>query len=149
MKSLGDPKVRASCCERLARIDPLAAPRWGRMSAHQMVCHLSDSFRVAAGEKFASPATSLVQRTILKWAALHGPMKWPPGVSTRPEVEQGRGGTAPVDWNRDRADLRKWILEFAERMTFGVHPTFDKMSREEWMIWAYRHVDHHLRQFGV
>ena len=32
---------------RLARIPCGSARRWGRMSAHQMVCHLSDAFRMA------------------------------------------------------------------------------------------------------
>jgi hypothetical protein len=147
--TLGDARIREACCERLGRIDPLTAPKWGRMNAHQMVCHLNDSFRVAMGEKVASPATNWMQRTVVKWAALNGPMKWPHGVATRPEVEQGRGGTVPVDWERDRAQLRGLILGFADLTKFAPHPVFDKMSRTEWMIWGYRHVDHHFRQFGV
>jgi hypothetical protein len=119
------------------------------MTAHQMICHLSDSFRVAAGEKYASPATNFLQRTIVKWIALHTPVKWPKGVPTRPEVEQGRGGTLPEDWERDRSDLCALIRAFGDRTTFDAHPNFGKMSRLDWMVWGYRHVDHHLRQFGV
>ena len=40
------------------------------MSAHQMVCHLDDSYKVGLGEKYASPATGYLQRTLLKWLAL-------------------------------------------------------------------------------
>jgi hypothetical protein len=149
MSTLADPKMQANCCGRLARIDPGTAPRWGKMTAHQMICHLNDSFGVACGEKVASPTNSLLQKTLIKWVALHTPMKWPAGVPTRPEMEQGKGGTAPVDWDRDRAQLRAVIQAFGERTTFGVHPMFGEMSRSDWMIWGYRHVDHHLRQFGV
>ncbi len=149
MSTLADPKIQSTCCDRLARIDPGTAPLWGRMTAHQMICHLNDSFRVATGEKFASPTHSLLQRTLIKWIALHTPMKWPPGVQTRPEMEQGKGGTPPADWDRDRADLRTTILTFRDRSKFGVHPMFGAMSRADWMIWGYRHVDHHLRQFGA
>jgi hypothetical protein len=38
---------------------------------------------------------------------------------------------------------------FADRTTFGLHPAFGKMDQRDWLAWGYRHVDHHLRQFGV
>jgi hypothetical protein len=149
MSTLADPKVRAYCGERIRRLNPDASPKWGRMTARQMVCHLNDSFRVGMGEKYASPASSLIQRTFIKWVALRTPVKWPPGVPTRPEIEQGRGGTPPAEWERDCAELLGLLDAFAERHTFGEHPTFGKMSARDWLTWGYRHVDHHLRQFGV
>jgi hypothetical protein len=149
MSTLANPSVQSSCCSRLEKIGPGTGAQWGRMTAHQMICHLSDSFKLAIGQKFASPTNSLYQRTLMKWAALHTPIKWPKGVPTRPEMEQGRGGTPPADWERDRSELRELIVSFAARTTFGKHPMFGEMTRDEWMIWGYRHVDHHLRQFGV
>ncbi len=149
MSTLADPKVRAACRDRIQRLDPNASPTWGRMTARQMVCHLNDSFRVGMGEKYASPATGVLQRTFLKWVALRTPVKWPPGVPTRPEIEQGRGGTPPAEWSSDCAQLVGFIDAFADHQTFGVHPAFGKMSPRDWLIWGYRHVDHHLRQFGV
>jgi hypothetical protein len=149
MSTLADPNVKSRCCERIATIDPNARPKWGRMTASQMICHLNDSFRVATGEKYASPATNVLQRTIIKWIALRAPMRWPSGVPTRPEIEQGQGGTPPAEWAHDVAELRGLIVAFADRTSFAAHPMFGKMSRRDWMAWGYRHVDHHLRQFGV
>jgi hypothetical protein len=149
MSTLADPRARAACRERIQRLDPNVNPKWGRMTARQMVCHLNDSFRVGMGEKYASPATSVVQRTLVKWIALRSPVRWPAGVPTRPEIEQGVGGTPPSEWERDCAELLGRMDTFAERRTFGVHPTFGKMSERDWLTWGYRHVDHHLRQFGV
>jgi hypothetical protein len=148
MSTLSDPNVRDRCCERIARLDPNASRKWGRMTAPQMICHLNDSFHVGTGERYASPDTNLIKQTLIKWVALHTSVTWPPGRPTRPEIEQGRGGTAPTDWKRDCAELRSLIHSFADRTTFGAHPFFGKMSRSDWMIWGYRHVDHHLRQFG-
>lgn len=119
------------------------------MTAPQMICHLNDSFLVAAGEKYASPKTSVMQRTLIKWIALRTPLKWPPGVPTRPEIAQGQGGTPPGEWETDRAQLLALIDAFAARRSFGEHPVFGKMSQRDWLIWGYRHVDHHLRQFGA
>jgi hypothetical protein len=139
--------------EILRRIATLTAGdqrRWGKMSAHQMVCHLCDSYRLALGEKTASPATGLLQRTAMKWIALWVPFHWPKNVPTRPEMEQGRGGTAPTDFGRDRSDLLSIIGRFCDPgpgTSIG-HPFFGSMTREEWMRWGYLHADHHLRQFG-
>lgn len=149
MSTLADPAVRDACLQRLARLNSATARRWGRMTAHQMVCHLTDSFDVAAGTKHASPASGALQRTFVKWVALRSPLPWPHGVPTRPELEQGTGGTPPSEWETDRTALRNRIVEFANRQKFAEHPVFGAMSAPEWFIWGYRHVDHHLRQFGA
>ncbi|MGD0438062.1 MAG: DUF1569 domain-containing protein [Bryobacteraceae bacterium] len=148
MSTLAEPNVRTKCSERIARLDPNVSPKWGRMTAPQMICHLNDSFRVGAGEKYASPDTNLFKQTVFKWAALHSPFPWPHGVPTRPELMQGTGGTPPANWDSDCATLRAWMHAFADRTTFAVHPIFGEMSRADWLIWGYRHIDHHLRQFG-
>ncbi len=149
MITLASPEVRAECCARLERLDPNAVPKWGRMTAHQMVCHLSDSFKVAAGEKTVSPAPGPIPKKLIKWIAVRTPFPWPHNFPTRPEIEQGCGGTAPADWDQDRGILRELILSFHCSRQFGTHPMFGPITWEEWQIWAYRHVDHHFRQFGV
>jgi len=120
------------------------------MSVDQMVCHLSDAYRVALGEMAVSPATGLFQRTVMKWAALKLPMPWPHGAPTRPEIEQGSGGTPPTEFERDRTELLDWHARFCDtegRLTVA-HPIFGSMTAEEWLRWGYLHTDHHLRQFG-
>jgi hypothetical protein len=139
--------------EVLGRISALTARdtrRWGKMTAHEMVCHLSDSYRLALGEKSASPATGFLQRTAMKWFALWVPLPWPKNVATRPEMEQGNGGTAPTDFERDRSDLLAIVRQFCNPGPGAAteHPFFGPMSRREWMRWGYLHADHHLRQFG-
>jgi Protein of unknown function (DUF1569) len=149
MSTLADADIRARCCDRIGRLKPDSARLWGRMTAHQMICHLDDSFRVGIGEKLASPASNPFTRTVVKWIALRSSLPWPHGVKTRPEVEQGVGGTAPSDWSRDCAHLRQTLNDFVNCRKFAAHPIFGPMSQSDWMIWGYRHVDHHLRQFGV
>jgi hypothetical protein len=149
MSTLAEPAILALCRRRILRLTPDARAKWGRMTAPQMICHLCDSFRVVMGEKYASPATSVLQRTLIKWVALRTPLKWPPGVPTPPELEQGRGGTPPTDWENDRAELIRLMDSFADHRAFSVHPMFGKLTHRDWLIWGYRHVDHHLRQFGA
>ena len=152
MMTLETPRVQGELLDRLGRLRPDSARQWGRMSAHQMVCHLSDSARMALGERDVSPATGAYQRTLLKWLALYGPLPWPPGIVTRPEVDQVSEGTQPREFSTDVEALRALtarLIERAPRMDGRAHPIFGRLSRRAWMRWAFLHMDHHLRQFGV
>ena len=120
------------------------------MTAHEMLCHLGDSFAGVLGDRPISPADTWLNRTIVKYLALHTNVAWPKGSPTRPEVDQTRGGTKPSDFDRDRERVIGLMRRFAEaRARYEPHPIFGPMTRDEWMIWGYRHTDHHLRQFAV
>jgi uncharacterized protein DUF1569 len=152
MKTIARPRDKAEIIRRLNTVRPDCARRWGKMSAHQMVCHLSDAFRLVTRQKDASPATGFVQATLIKWIALYVPMRWPAGVPTRPEMDQEVGGTKPGDFAADLAEVAALLEAIAAPATdcqWPAHPIFGRMSEAEWMRWAYLHVDHHLRQFGL
>jgi hypothetical protein len=122
------------------------------MSAHQMICHLSDCFRMAIGQKPVSDATSRLRRTLVKWVALYLPLRWPVGIQTRPEIDQQVAGTRPVEFAADVAELEVLMAVVTTRgqaLDWPVHPIFGRMSRTAWLRWAYLHMDHHLRQFGA
>ena len=150
MQTFESKSDRESILARVSALTPSDARLWGKMSAHQMVCHLCDSYKLALGEKSVSMATGFLQRTVIKFIALRAPVKWPHGVSTRPEMEQGVGGTVPVEFENDRANLLSIINRFCSSTIDPKiqHPFFGPMTRQDWMRWGYLHADHHLRQFG-
>jgi hypothetical protein len=140
--------------ERLGRLRPDTPRRWGRMTAHQMVCHCTDAFRSIMGERSTAPVKprGVIRAHLLKWIALYAPMPWPHGLRTRPEVDQERGGTRPDDFHRDVTSLEQAAARFAQSLTrISARPHFllGKLSEREWARWAYLHLDHHLRQFGL
>ena len=152
MKSLSRPTDKADVIWRLAQLSSGASRRWGRMTAHQAVCHLNDSFRAVMGDREVTPAGTLVSRTVVRFVALHTPLAWPKGVPTRPEVDQEAGGTKPVEFMEDLATLQALVERFTATprdFEFHPHPVMGPLSEREWMHWGYRHLDHHLRQFGV
>ncbi len=122
------------------------------MSAHQAVCHLADSFEWAAGRRTVSAVKGPpVPRAVMRLVALRLPLRWPKGVPTLPEADQMKAGTPPVEFDADRTRLVELIHEFGswpDARARPPHPFFGPMSRAEWGRWAYRHLDHHLRQFG-
>jgi Protein of unknown function (DUF1569) len=152
MKTVARHSDKAEILRRLRVVGPDCRARWGRMSAHQMICHLSDSLRMAIGQKPVGEAGGLLHRTFLKWIVLYLPLRWPPGILTTPEIDQEIGGTRPVDFAADVAELEalfERITTQSESIDRRVHPVFGRMSEAAWLRWAYLHMDHHLRQFGV
>jgi hypothetical protein len=118
-----------------------------------MVCHLADAFRNLLGERPISsapaPSTAL-RRAMFKWVALYTPVPWPRGVKTRPEADQEQGGTRPLEFSRDVVAVEEACERFlSARVARRPHYMFGALSESEWARWAYRHMDHHLRQFGL
>ncbi len=152
MKSLASEVDRAEVLQRLQQVSPDSQRRWGKMSPHQMICHLTDSFKAGTGEKVVAFSEKMLNRTVVKWAALYVPIPWPHGVRTRPEMDQNGGGTKPVEFEVDRSALCNIIERFSRQQRdfeWGSHPLFGRMADRDWHRWGYLHVDHHLRQFGV
>jgi hypothetical protein len=107
---------------------------------------------MVSGEKPVSHSAGPLQRTIVKWIALYVPLRWPPGIPTRPEIDQESGGTRPSEFATDVAELEALLESVTTRK--GIfdgqsHPIFGKLSEAGWLRWGYLHMDHHLRQFGA
>lgn len=139
---------------RLVRLRPNTPRRWGRMTAHQMVCHCTDAFRNLLAER--APPTRMrrhhIREHLLKWVALYAPLRWPRGMKTHPAADQELGGTPPRDFERDVTDLLEACDRFANKLhevSLRPHFLFGELSEGEWARWAYLHLDHHLRQFGL
>ena len=152
MKTLRNPGDKEEIERRLHAVQ-LSSPRqWGKMSVHQMVCHVSDGFRMYMGEKPTELAPVPYPRKLTKWIALWAPTQWPKGFKTAPELDQLASGTTPVEFKTDMRELRKLIDHFSMLggdFKWPAHPHFGRMSHTEWMRLAYLHTDHHLRQFGA
>lgn len=153
MKTLARPRDKAEILRRLKTVRPESARRWGRMSAHQMVCHVGDALRMAMGHRPVTPATGLLQQTIVKWIALYAPLRWPTGrIRTCPEIDQELGGTRPVDFTADLAQVEalvEAVTALERSFDWPPHPVFGRVSNAGWLRWGYLHLDHHLRQFGA
>jgi hypothetical protein len=150
MHSLNDPGAVDALVERLGKLHDKRPRAGGKMTPHEALCHLADSFAGVLGDRPIAPADSWVNRTIVKYIALHTSLPWPKGSPTRPEVDQTKGGTRPSDFDRDRDRVVTLLRRFAAaEARYARHPIFGPLTRDEWLIWGYRHTDHHLRQFAL
>jgi hypothetical protein len=151
MNSIVNEQKRDEVVARINRLQPDAKAEWGRMNCGQMICHLTDPFRHALGEREWSDQSNVFKRTFLKWLVLHV-LSMPKNVPTPQEVDQEKNGTKPGDFETDRAVLIDYIDKFAATPAdhkWNSHAAFGPLNKTEWDILAYKHLDHHLRQFNV
>ncbi len=140
----------AHILRRLERLTVAAQPKWGGFSASTLVCHLADPVRVALGEKSAAPLRSPIGRPgiahLIVWV-----LPWPKGAPTAPEFLPGTGMTPPDDFERDKQALIDLLRRFSAvpaGQALASSPVFGPLSRRAWGRLMWRHLDHHLRQFG-
>lgn len=152
MSNVFDPAVADRLRSRLERLRPDSARKWGRMTPHQAIVHLIDAFRISFGEQEVTVPPLGPLKYVVRFAAFTLPIPMPKGVKTAPELDQvkGTGGSAPGDFDEDRAELVRLLERYiASDGDLPEHPVWGRMSKGMAGRYAWRHMDHHLRQFGV
>lgn len=132
--------------ERLRRVRPETRPAWGRLDAPRMLCHVADMMRIALGELPTQPTHSFLSRTLVKSIVVNSGMNPPRGkVQTAPEMLTSR----PSSWDGDLSACVELVDRVAGGGAHAVHPAFGPLSAEEWGRLCWKHLNHHLIQFGV
>ena len=149
MKTLFNPADREALCLRLAALEPDAPRLWGSMNAAQMLAHCAIALEVAAGDRPLPQAFlgkligPLVGRLILGQRPFSHNAPTAPGFVVR-EARDFEAERIRVATLMDR--VVQHGPESAGRQT---HPFFGRLSGDQWGRLAHKHLDHHLRQFGV
>ena len=150
MKNLFDPTAAEEIRGRLAQLRTDSPRQWGKMTPSQVVAHCAASMEMATGD--VRPPRMFVGRLLgglVKPMALGNdePMKRNSPTSKDLVIK----GEPNLD--AERARLRSLIDRFvsggAAACTTHPHTFFGSMTAEQWAVLMYKHLDHHLRQFGV
>ena len=152
MKTVAAPDVLGALVARLDAVSPESTRRWGSLTSHEMLCHLGDATATALGRRPRKGAAPAGHRRLLKWIGLWLPIWWPHGWSANPAHDPKAEGTKPTRFEADRARAIEGLRAVASATEAELTPAyglFGRMSPEDWRRWAYRHTDHHLRQFGL
>lgn len=147
MKSMWNEADRATLLARLGRLRPENPGGWGKMSCPQMLVHVADGLRMTFGDLTPKSKNLILRYPPLKQLIIYW-LPFPKGAPTAPELL----ARAPQEWGAERADVEAQVRRFAaadDRPSWPDHPAFGSMSKRAWGVLAYRHLDHHLRQFGV
>jgi hypothetical protein len=150
MKNLFEAGRVEEVKQRIARTRPDSERQWGTMNPAQALEHCSRGMEMALGDK--TPPRVLVGR-LLGWMVK-------PKVMGNDEPLRRNSPTAKVLIVKDERDLeteRTRLCELIDRFaaagpagcTTHPHAFFGRLTPEEWAILMYKHLDHHLRQFGI
>jgi hypothetical protein len=151
MKNLFETTRVDEIKQRLTQLRPDSPRQWGRMSAAQAVAHCSRGLELALGDR-TPPRMPLLPRTI---GRIIKPMVIGNDKPLRRNSPTVKG--LIVDDERDlgseRERLRGMIDRFVATGPVGCtthpHSFFGRLTPDEWATLMYKHLDHHLRQFGL
>ena len=150
MKDVFDIAVSKELIARINQLNKDTKPLWGKMTAAQMLAHCSVTYEMVYTKKHKRPnfLTRIVLNMFVK----------PMVVGTKPYPKNGK--TAPhflITDTRDFEQEKKYLIDFIEQ-TQGlgegyfknkVSLSFGRLSISEWNTMFYKHLHHHLTQFGV
>ena len=151
MKNLFDATVVDQVKTRLGNLQPQSERHWGKMSAAQMLAHCSVSMQWAVGEVVPEKGplpVRLIGRLVKPFVLRNeDPLRKNSPTAKSLVIADER------DLGKERERLSGLIDKFAAGgrtgCTTNPHSFFGKMMPQEWAILMYKHLDHHLRQFGV
>ena len=150
MKNVFDAKIVEEVTERINRLTPDSVPQWGKMSAPQMLAHCNVTYELVYDDRHKKPNAFMkfILKTFIKKAV----------VNETPFKRNGQ--TAPVfkvksdkDFNVEKTRLISYLTQtqqlgeahFDQKESLNFGP----LSKQEWNNMFYKHLDHHLTQFGV
>ena len=147
VKNLFDPSVNQEIIVRINKLTPDSKALWGKMNVGQMLAHLQVPIGVAEG-------TNKIKRTL--FGRIVGPMVKSIIYNEKPFKRHLPTDPSFVminsekDFETEKQKLLEMVSNFSEKNIVNeVHPFFGKMTKEQWSKGTYKHLDHHLQQFGV
>ena len=150
MKNLYQTGAAAELKERVHRLRPDSPRQWGKMSAPQAVAHLAKGMQLALGE-FRPPRVMIgrVIGRVIKPLALGNDEPMRKNSPTVPGMIPADDPDFESERERLCALIDRFVAVGPAGCTTHPHSFFGKMTPDEWSILMYKHLDHHLRQFGA
>lgn len=146
MKLLHDPAYCAAVGKRLAALRPDCHPKWGKMSVDQMLWHVNQTLQLHLGEIAAPRGKTGLPRGFIKFLVLNLP--WPKGSPTLPTLLANQ----QYDFAHEHKRCQQLIDKFTRKgldEQWPENPLFGRVSGTDLSRLQAKHLDHHLRQFGV
>ena len=145
-KSIFDDSTFAEMLNRIESLTPETGAEWGSMDVAQMLAHCAEIQEVGNGKSLVGTPfiVKLLKRFILKMVLKEKP--YPHSKRTHPQFI--------ITDSKDFEEQKARLIDALEKLKAAgpvskTHPVFGDMSGEERGWISYKHLDHHLTQFGV
>ncbi len=149
MQNLFDNTTYNEVIDRLNALSPQSTAQWGKMNVAQMLAHCKEAFKVPLSEK---KLPRMFMGILIGWmikSKLYNDDPWKQNLPTAPNfiIKNER------DFQDEKRELINLVNKFYKAGPTGIskypHPLFGKFTPEQWGKSMYKHIDHHLRQFGA
>jgi len=135
---------------RVTQLRPESERLWGRMKPEQMLAHCTAGLEMAMGE--IRPPRALIGRLIgpaVKRVALRDEEPMRRNSPTARELVIGDNRNFAAESERLCEAIGRFAAAGPAGCTAHPHAFFGRLTPEEWAVLMYKHLDHHLRQFGA
>ncbi len=135
--------------QRINRLNVLAKPLWGEMSATEMLLHCNLCNMQILTEGRSNHKTTIKQ-FLLRIIAIY----LAPDFKKNIKADERNDTKGKIDSGLFEKEKEKFVElinlfpKINKELTL-THPAFGNISTKEWGVAAFKHMDHHLRQFGV
>jgi len=148
-KNFYDDGTYQALRERIAQLTPDRAPEWGKMTAAQTCAHCAEVAEVANGKALLGTPWYVRLLGPLVKKLVTGDKPYPRGTRTHPQYLIHSDLDFEEQKDRLLEAMKAMHLAGAAQAAEARHPIFGAMTAEEHGWVTYKHLDHHLAQFGV
>jgi hypothetical protein len=148
MKSVFEPEAFAELVGRIERLPASATRQWGTMTVSQALEHSARAVEMATGSR---PQRQALVGRLVSWAIKGkslGDAPFPRSAPTGPDFVVPNEPEFQVAKARLLEVLHPFHARGASGCDGNVHRFFGRLTGAEWGIVEFKHIDHHLRQFG-
>ena len=148
MKNIFDKNDNQEMIQRIKNLSPDAKPLWGKMTVDQMLSHCIAPIDVALGtEKLKMSFPMRMLGRMMKKSWLDAPEFKKNSPTAKEFIRKDS-----YDFEVTKTQLIKKTQKLGEGfqvVKLEVHPFWGKLNEADWNNLQWKHLDHHLRQFGV
>ncbi|WP_299519350.1 DUF1569 domain-containing protein [Winogradskyella sp.] len=147
MQSIFDENAYNEIKARMDKLNENSEADWGKMNVGQMVWHCQGPLNILLGKTDYGMKPSWLAKLFFK-KSLYNDKPWKKGLPTAKFLKT----KDEKDFNAEKNNLETLIDEAyaqREKAEWEPHPAFGYFTAQQWGQMQYKHLDHHLRQFGV
>lgn len=134
--------------KRIDKLAPYAKPRWGTFTVKEMMYHCTAVTNDILSENYLHEKPTRKQ-SLVKFIGLYVMSNFPKGVKSSDEYIKPQATTLLFITEKEKLKMIvKKVADYTEPI-YGKHTYFGPMATKDWKRFLYKHLDHHLRQFGV
>ncbi len=150
MKSLFETETLSEITNRIGNLNENTTPGWGKMNVGQMVTHCQVPFNIIEGTVEMKTKVGFLKKLVFSMMKplMYNDKPWKKNIPTGKEFII----RDDVDFFKEKEKLLQIVSNFYQKKNqsdWPIHPVFGKFTKEQYGKMNYKHLDHHLTQFGV